>query len=68
MAREFAAAINRHGGDATVTELPDIGLHGNTHFPFADLNNEQVADQMSQFLHDKGLDKRNNGHGDDRDR
>jgi hypothetical protein len=61
IAREFADAINRHGGDAQVMELPDVGLKGNTHFPFADLNNEQVADQMSQFLHAKSLDKRDRG-------
>lgn len=56
VARDFADAINHSGGDAQVFELPDIGLKGNTHFPFADLNNEQVADQMSRFLHVKGLD------------
>ena len=56
MARRWAAAVNRHGGDATVVSLPDLGIHGNTHFPFSDLNNVEVADQMSSFLHAKGLD------------
>ena len=27
-----------------------------THFPFADLNNVQIADLLSKFLKDKGLD------------
>jgi hypothetical protein len=36
--------------------LPDLGIHGNTHFPFADLNNVQIADLLSQFLTDKHLD------------
>lgn len=56
MARQWAAAINRHGGDARVVHLPEIGIHGNTHFPFSDLNNLQIADLMSQFLAEKHLD------------
>ena len=56
MARLWAAAINRHGGDATVVHLPEIGVRGNTHFPFSDLNNVQIADLMSGFLAEKHLD------------
>ena len=56
--KAFAAALNRHGGDAAVLHLPDIGLKGNTHFPMSDLNNVEVADQLSKFLKAKGLDKR----------
>lgn len=56
IARQWAAVVNRYGGDATVVHLPSIGIKGNTHFPFSDLNNLQVADQMSEFLHQKGLD------------
>ncbi|WGQ09885.1 alpha/beta fold hydrolase [Pedobacter gandavensis] len=56
MARLWAACINKHGGDATVVHLPEIGINGNTHFPFADLNNIQVADVLSSWLRKKGLD------------
>lgn len=56
MARLWAQAVNARGGDVTVVHLPDVGLHGNTHFPFSDLNNMAVADLMSDFLHSKGLD------------
>lgn len=56
MARLWAAAVNAHGGDVTLIHLPDIGIHGNTHFPFSDLNNVEIADQVSAFLHAKGLD------------
>jgi pimeloyl-ACP methyl ester carboxylesterase len=56
MAKLWCEAINRHGGDATVVSLPEVGIHGNTHFPFSDLNNLDVADQMSKFLAEKGLD------------
>lgn len=57
MARLWAATINKHGGDATVIHLPEVGILGNTHFPFADLNNVQVADELSKWLQQKGLDK-----------
>lgn len=56
MARLWRDAINRRGGDVTVVHLPEIGIRGNTHFPFSDLNNAAIADLMSTFLRDKGLD------------
>lgn len=56
MARQWVEAINRHGGDAKLVHLPEIGIKGNTHFPFSDLNNVQIADLMSQFLAEKHLD------------
>jgi pimeloyl-ACP methyl ester carboxylesterase len=54
----FAAALNKQGGQANVLHLPDVGLFGNSHFMFSDLNNVQVADQLSTFLNAKGLDIR----------
>jgi hypothetical protein len=56
MARLWRDAVNRHGGDVTLVHLPEIGIRGNTHFPFSDLNNQQIADLMSDFLQKKGLD------------
>lgn len=35
-AKAFVEAVNRHGGDATLVMLPEIGIKGNTHAPFAD--------------------------------
>lgn len=58
MARLFAECINRHGGDASVVYLPDVGLHGNTHFPMSDLNNTQVADLLSEWFKRKELDEK----------
>lgn len=58
MARKFVAAINRHGGDAELVELPKVGLTGNTHFLMGDENNQQLADLAEQWLHKKGLDKK----------
>lgn len=54
----FADALNRKGGNASVLKLPDVGLRGNSHFMFSDRNNVQVADQLSAFLSDNGLDQR----------
>ena len=56
MARKWRDTVNRHGGDVTVVHLPEIGIQGNTHFPMSNLNNLQVADQMSKFLSEKKLD------------
>jgi len=49
--------------DATIAALRpllepgDILIDGgNTHFPFSDLNNVQIADLMSEFLKTKNLD------------
>jgi pimeloyl-ACP methyl ester carboxylesterase len=57
-AKQFAEAVNRRGGRAQIVFLPEKGLHGNTHFPFADLNNVQVADLLSEYLREHGLDRR----------
>jgi pimeloyl-ACP methyl ester carboxylesterase len=57
MAKAWAAAVNRRGGDVTIVNLPDLGVMGNTHFPFSDLNNIEIADLMSAFLARKGLDQ-----------
>ena len=56
-ARAFVAAINRHGGDATLIHLPELGIKGNTHAPFADLNNRDIARLMTWWLAAKGLDR-----------
>ena len=56
MAKLWRDTVNKYGGDVTVIHLPEVGLKGNTHFPFSDLNNLQVADLMSKWLKYKGLD------------
>ena len=56
MARLWRDAVNKRGGDVTLVHLPELGIRGNTHFPFSDLNNVQIADLMSEFLTKKGLD------------
>jgi hypothetical protein len=56
MARIWRDAVNKHGGQVTVVHLPEVGIKGNTHFPFSDLNNVEIADQVSKFLAEKKLD------------
>ena len=58
MSKLFAEKINKYGGKAQVLMLTDAGLKGNTHIPFADMNNVAVADLLSKFLAENGLDKR----------
>ncbi|MGI6224329.1 MAG: alpha/beta hydrolase [Prevotella sp.] len=50
MARKFVDCINRHGGNATLVELPKIGVYGNTHFLMQDLNNDVLADLLAKWL------------------
>ena len=56
MATKWAATVNKHGGDVTVIHLPKAGFKGNTHFPFSDLNNVEIADHLSAWLKEKNLD------------
>jgi pimeloyl-ACP methyl ester carboxylesterase len=56
MARLWVDAINKHGGDARLVHLPEIGIRGNTHFLMSDLNNVEIADMVSKFLTEKKLD------------
>lgn len=56
-AQTFCDIVKRHGGDCEVLLLPDVGLRGNSHIPFADLNNQAVANELSKWLGRKGLDK-----------
>ena len=39
VAKQFVDAVIAHSGEAELLHLPEIGVYGNTHFPFSDLNN-----------------------------
>ena len=56
MARLWRDTVNRHGGNVTLIHLPEAGIRGNTHFLMSDRNNVEIADLVSKFLADKGLD------------
>lgn len=55
MARKFVDTVNRHGGNATLVELPKLGIKGNTHFLMQDLNNGVIADLFDQWLKESKL-------------
>lgn len=57
MAKQFVAAVNRHGGDAELVHLPELGIKGNSHFLMGEKNNRQLADLMAAWLKKKGLDQ-----------
>ena len=53
MGREFVNAVNRHGGDATLIVLPEIGIKGNSHFLMQELNNDVIANHVAEWLDGK---------------
>ncbi|WP_276165436.1 alpha/beta hydrolase [Zobellia alginiliquefaciens] len=55
MARKWTDAVNNAGGDVTLVVLPEKGIKGNTHFPMSDLNNQEIADLMYNWLIEKKL-------------
>jgi hypothetical protein len=42
--KKAVKAINAAGGNATLVELPSLGMHGNSHMLMMDRNNLQIAD------------------------
>ena len=58
MAQKMVEAINARGGRAELLHLPTVGVTGNTHVPMSDLNNVEIADLLSKWLSEKGLDRR----------
>ena len=57
MAKLWQDKVNKYGGDVTLIHLPEIGIKGNTHFPFSDLNNLEIAKLLEKWLNEKGLNK-----------
>lgn len=55
VAKAFAECVNKHGGDASVVQLPEKGIRGNSHFMFAEKNNLEIADLLSNWLAEKKL-------------
>lgn len=46
----FAESYNADGGNCTVVNLPDIGITGNSHFMFQELNSEEIAAHVEQWI------------------
>ena len=47
---EFAESYNADGGNCTVINLPDIGITGNSHFMFQELNSEEIAAHVENWI------------------
>lgn len=52
----FVEVVNARGGKAEMLKLTEAGLKGNTHIPFADLNNEEVAHLLFRWLEANGFE------------
>ena len=52
---EFAEAYNADGGDCTVVDLPKEGITGNSHFMFQEMNNQEIAEHIENWLAERGL-------------
>lgn len=55
LGQQFVDIVNERGGKAEMLDLPAAGLTGNTHIPFADLNNDEVAKLLFQWLDEQGF-------------
>lgn len=47
---EFAQAYTAAGGNATVIDLPKIGITGNSHAMFQEMNNKEIADHIENWI------------------
>ncbi len=55
MARLFVDCINRHGGKAQLVVLPEMGIKGNSHFLFAEKNNEDLTNLLQKWIEENVL-------------
>lgn len=46
----FAEQYNKDGGNCTVVNLPDIGITGNSHFMFQEMNSEEIASHVENWI------------------
>jgi acetyl esterase/lipase len=51
----FAEAIRAAGGHVDVVDLPERGIHGNSHMMMMDRNSDQVAGVIQGWLAARGL-------------
>lgn len=54
-ANDFASHYNADGGDAEVWNLPEMGITGNSHFLFQEMNNKEIADLVESWLKKRKL-------------
>ena len=47
---DFAEAYTAAGGNCVVYDLPKEGITGNDHFMFQDMNNDEIADHIENWI------------------
>lgn len=52
---DYASAVRTTGGKVDIVNLPEIGIHGNSHILMMDKNNAQTAELIQNWLKQKGL-------------
>jgi hypothetical protein len=52
---DYAGVFKAAGGSVDVVDLPDAGLHGNSHMIMMDKNSDKVADLIQKWLVSKGM-------------
>lgn len=57
----FSESYNAAGGNSTVIDLPKIGITGNDHFLFQDLNNDVIADHVENWIQSNARTDANTG-------
>jgi pimeloyl-ACP methyl ester carboxylesterase len=55
---QFRKGLRAAGGIADEIDLPEIGIHGNSHMLMMDRNSGEIAALIQQWLHKQGLDTR----------
>ena len=56
MAYLFVETANRHGGDARLVHMQDIGIKGNSHFLMQEKSNGKIYKLALSCLQEKGLE------------
>ncbi len=46
----FSTSYHAAAGNSTVVHLPDLGIRGNSHFMFQELNNDVIADLIEKWI------------------
>lgn len=54
-ARKFADCVNKHGGNATVVHLPEVGIYGNTHIMLQEKNNHEIYEHILGWMKENSL-------------
>ena len=57
MSLAYVSALKARGADATLVELPSIGIKGNSHMIHNDRNSDDIADFIQKWMHERGLMK-----------